>query len=535
MQVTVNEKQSGLDDRNSIKENHDLYRKEENERQKAYSCGGCMLSASGDIKDMTVPWLFQELKSGKKSGTAIFEQDTVSKKVYFENGEVLFASSTVNDDRLGEFLLRQGRITKEQFDAASGTVIKTKKKLGAVLFELGILTPKDLVAQVKLHVKDIILSLFIWRQGRYRFEEGSARSDDLIPLTMSTGNLILEGVQTLDWQVVRKALPPMKTVIRPSRDPSLIFQMADLSADQKSVLSLIDGGRNIEQICSRAGIGDFNTLKAIYGLLALKIAEVGKLSPEEQRLARDMVCEAAGNPASPDEQCADAPVSRQMIHDAFLAMKHQDHYAILGAHKGSSLQEIKKSFLKLAKRYHPDRHFEPEMADMKEKLDALFSRIHDAYETLSDPARRGEYEKSLGVQPGHYEEKRAEEYVENYVEKAARAASYFAAGIKEFKVGNFWGAADSFAWATRLDPVKAPYFFYLGLSLIHIPRRRHEAEENLQKAIAIDPVKPEYHLELGSLYLKSGLKKKALEVYETALQENPFSEKLIEAVKKAAG
>jgi tetratricopeptide (TPR) repeat protein len=70
---------------------------------------------------------------------------------------------------------------------------------------------------------------------------------------------------------------------------------------------------------------------------------------------------------------------------------------------------------------------------------------------------------------------------------------------------------------------------------MRIPRRRHEAEENLQKAIEIDPLKPDYHLELGNLYLKSGLKSKALDVYTIALRENPNSEKILEAVKSVGG
>ena len=64
-------------------------------------------------------------------------------------------------------------------------------------------------------MKHIILSLFNWRDGTYRIEEGQA-CDDIVPLQMSTVAIILEGVQALDWQVIRKGLPSMKTVLRPS-------------------------------------------------------------------------------------------------------------------------------------------------------------------------------------------------------------------------------------------------------------------------------------------------------------------------------
>src|SRR3990172_3798784 len=89
-----------------------------------------MIPLSGDIKDMTVPWLLQDLRTGKKTGTAVMTRDREIKKIFLQDGDVLFASSNLNEDRLGEFLLRTGKITEAQFAAASETVIKTGKKLG---------------------------------------------------------------------------------------------------------------------------------------------------------------------------------------------------------------------------------------------------------------------------------------------------------------------------------------------------------------------------------------------------------------------
>ncbi len=502
--------------------------------------GGILIKPTGDIKDLTIPWLFQDLGAKRKTGTTIFEQDMLVKKVYFGNGDIVFASSNINEDRLGEFLLHRGRITQAQFDTSSAIVKKSNKKLGAILFELGILSPKNLVDEVKLHVKHIILSLFSWRDGRYKFDEGPLPIAEIIPLQMSTGNLILEGVQGLDWQVVRKTLPPLKTALRPSADPSLIFQNADLTTDQKTVLSLIDGNKSIEQLCSQTGIGDFNTLKAIYLLLALKIAEVGELKSEaEKRFAREVVHEAvksadrtAGEAAAPEPAA-----TREMIEKAYESLKNQNHHQVLGVDQEAKEHELKKAYFRLAKLYHPDRHFSAEMQDMKEKLEALFTCATDAYQALSGTTHRQEYDDTTPEKPAgaQFEEKRPEDYVENYAKKTGRALSYFNAGMKDFQVGNFWGAAESFAWATRLDPVKAPYFYYYGIALTHIPRRRHEAEENLKKAIEIDPLKPDYYLELGALYRQSGLKTKALDVYYVALRENPNSDKIREAIKASGG
>ena len=508
---------------------------------------------SGDIKQMTVPWLFQGLRAKSRTGTAVFEYiqgqsaEKVTKKVYFKSGDVTFAASNLAADRLGDRLLAAGRITQAQFDASTELIKQTGKKQGAILVELGFLPPQALVESVKDQVKQIILSLFVVRMGSYRFDEGPLPMADIIPLQMSTGNLILDGISNLDWKDIRKSLPSPTTVIRPAIDPSCLFQDAHLSEDQRTVLSIIDGKRSIEEICNLSGIGDFNAMKSVYVLLALQMAEEGKIKTEEEMaFAREAVHEAvrpkSAGPETPAEPAQpDLVVTREMIQNAFAALSDQDHYQVLGVDRAATAAQIKKAYFRLAKAYHPDRHFDSTMADMKQILDALFDRIHKAYEALSDQAKRVEYEQELARRKaeearkttGDFVEKKAEEYVENYAEKVARALDQFNNGMKDLKTGNYWGAVESLSWATRLDPLKAPYFFYLGICLGNIPRRKHEAEENLQKAIEIDQTKVEYHLELSNLYLKAGMKTKAVTVLRKALEHVPLKDKIEEAIALA--
>jgi len=94
---------------------------------------------------------------------------------------------------------------------------------------------------------------------------------------------------------------------------------------------------------------------------------------------------------------------------------------------------------------------------------------------------------------------------------------------------------EAFTWATRLDPSKAPYFYYHGICLANIPRRKHEAEESLQKAVKLDPTKVEYPIELSNLYLKSNLRTKAVDVLNNALKRNPNSPKLKDASRRPEG
>jgi tetratricopeptide (TPR) repeat protein len=510
---------------------------------------------SGDIKQMTIPWLFQGIRARSGTGTAVFDYirdqtaEKVVKKVYFKFGDIIFAASNRQEDWLGRYLVRAGKLTDQQCAASEELVTKTGKKQGAILVELGFLTPQTLVDSVKLHVKQIILSLFRLHMGTYRFDEGPLPMADIIPLQMSTGNVILEGVTGLEWQAIRKSLPAPTTIVRPVTDPSCLFQDASLNEEQRAVFSFIDGKRSIEEICGLSGVGDFNALKAMYLLLALRMVEIGKIKTDaEMEFAREAVREAV-HPAR--EKKSEAPslpaepevvATREMIQEAYDALAARDHYQVLGVTVTSTAQQIKHAYFRLAKSYHPDRHFDPAMADMKRKLEALFDRIHKAYTILSDQVRRAEYDTTAmkkAAQPqrpaasDEFVEKRGEDYQENYKENAARAADQFNNGMKEFKVGNYWGAVEAFSWAVRLDPIKAPYFYYHGLCLINIPRRRHEAEENFQKAIDLDPTRIEYHIELSNLYIRMGLKTKALGVLNNALNHHPDSPRINDAIAAA--
>mgnify|MGYP000079552348 CR=1 FL=1 len=67
-------------------------------------------------------------------------------------------------------------------------------------------------------------------------------------------------------------------------------------------------------------------------------------------------------------------------------MSKRDYYEVLGVSKGASESEIKKSYRKLAMKYHPDRN-----PDDKESIEK-FKEATEAYETLKDPGKKSQYD-----------------------------------------------------------------------------------------------------------------------------------------------
>ncbi len=74
-------------------------------------------------------------------------------------------------------------------------------------------------------------------------------------------------------------------------------------------------------------------------------------------------------------------------------MKYKDYYETLGLQPGAKAEEIKKAFLRLARKYHPDVCKEAAAAD-------TFKQINEAYQTLSDPEKREAYDQLGRHAPG---------------------------------------------------------------------------------------------------------------------------------------
>jgi len=149
-------------------------------------------SSSGNIQEKPLPNILEDLRQRKATGALTVKRGTVTKCICLSGGRIVFATSTDVQDRLSEVLVKTGKLSKEQMDYAVNLYKKGGglKKLGAVLVENGFVAPKELFGGLKIQVREIIYSMFLWNDGEYSFVE--RLPTDIIQLQINFQELISE-------------------------------------------------------------------------------------------------------------------------------------------------------------------------------------------------------------------------------------------------------------------------------------------------------------------------------------------------------
>ncbi len=476
------------------------------------------IPSNGNIKDIALVRILVYLNRNRKTGTLSLATPLFTKKIYFNGGDVVFASSTVEDDRLGEMLLKAGKITVEQYDK-SVEVLKASrgKRQGAILVELGYLTPKDLFWGVKYQVREIIQSMFLVEEGDYVFHEGQLPTQEVITLKNSVGNLIYAGVNRIvNWTRIRSEMPHTDSVLRLSEDPLSLFQDIELSQQDKKILSLVDGVRTIKQIADSSWMGSFEALKVLYVLWAIGMveeAEHGKKGADQgkdQHMDEGIISlDDILTPYTTEEE-----ILCKKIEEVYAHLRSMTMMELLEVDENADSEALKKSYYRLTKEFHPDRHFSSDDYSIKMKLTAIFDALTSAYNTLKDEQKRGAYIAALRSRKQ-----------EEGDDAEAQAAEAHRDGIAEFKKGNYRAAIEKFLRATHMAPKNAAYLSYLSLAYSKFPEQVKEAEEALLAALKIEPFNAEFHCHLGLVYMKAGLKKRAHVSFQKALKIDPGNEK----------
>jgi hypothetical protein len=215
----------------------------------------------------------------------------------------------------------------------------------------------------------------------------------------------------------------------------------------------------------------------------------------------------------------EAKALKDEINRLHAAMENADHFAVLNLSPGASLTAIKDAYIKLAKKFHPDKIIGLGLADLADKAEEAFRRIKTAHETLTDPEKRKAYEHRLKTGMSEEEEKDA-------VRAVLEAEFAFQKGTVFFRKKNFKEALSEFKEAYKLNSEEGDHLAWIAWTVFCDPRTNRKQmmpkiKQQLLESIKISPNSPTCHYFLGEVYLALEEPKRAVTCFNKVLELNP--------------
>ena len=194
----------------------------------------------------------------------------VEKALFFDAGQLVFATSSDRQDGLGEVMLRAGALTQSQFEEAS-TLVETGQRFGSAIAEMGIYGVEEIVSWVQRQLLQITASVFDYPAGRYFFF--SSLEKNVVPeiggVPLPLGRLLLAAVRRAADLPLDQLAEDSDLQIELSSDVLRISKAEDLENGERQLLSLISQHTSAKRVVAQSGLSRPEASRALYSLLLL--------------------------------------------------------------------------------------------------------------------------------------------------------------------------------------------------------------------------------------------------------------------------
>jgi hypothetical protein len=228
----------------------------------------------GTLDDFTLPDIFRLMSLAKKTGRMDVSRGAGEGRVFFNEGDVYYAESSLSREPLGQKLIRARALTESQLNKALDTHAQTGRRVGDIMIESGMVTSDQIEAAVAQQIEDAVFDLLRWDLGEFTWETG-AELDVEVPISVSVENLIMEASRRLDeLEVIQRKIPGEHAVLMMAQTPPEGAAEINITPEEWRALVLVDGSRTLGEIGRMIGKDDFETMKILYGLVSAGLVEV---------------------------------------------------------------------------------------------------------------------------------------------------------------------------------------------------------------------------------------------------------------------
>jgi tetratricopeptide (TPR) repeat protein len=250
------------------------------------------MAIEGPLQELSIQDVLQLLDLAHKTGVLTIRSESQDDEaiVHFSKGAIVFAVRRRSTRRLGQMLIRAGRLTQRELEHALEQQRRDPtRRLAELLLEMGSISEEELEAQLRFQMEETIYEVMAWAEGYFKFEERSEIAQNRLLARVRVESLLMEGARRIDeWTRLEAKVPGADAVPQLAPGKEGESTPIELKPEEWEVLAEIDGERDVGQIAADLGRSSFDVARTIFGLVSTGVVQVRERhaalsQPEVQR------------------------------------------------------------------------------------------------------------------------------------------------------------------------------------------------------------------------------------------------------------
>lgn len=433
----------------------------------------------------------------------------IRRRVFFQLGHIRYAQSNVLSENAGGRQVSTGELSREAFDAAVAHARMARTTLPEALAATGALPPDALAAALREQTAAVVFSLLSMPNPGLSFTETDvARQPEgrRHPVELVIKH-VLDSVTPTDAKAALQRHPDGHVGPSPLLERESFI--ARTAAPGEGVTALLAARPMLQELTGRVRSEE---LPFLWALVSSQLAVVHAVRRAETAAdSAPAVDPDAGRTFSAEETRA-----RDFIFSEARRFETLDHYALLQVEHGAPAADCRRAYLSLARRYHSDAYSGLDLGHAATVLSALFQRLNEAMETLTDDERRSEYAIYLD---------RKARGLPTDVGAILEAEALFQKGELLAKQGKWQDAAELFDQAIARNHAEPEFHVYQAVSSWRLgAAAAEEARQKITRALDESPNMVSGHVYLGVIAREEGDGRAAKGHLNRALELDPHHE-----------
>ena len=239
-----------------------------------------------DLSTTPISETIRQISAGRKTGDLTVSSGRDVKTIFFDHGRVVFAGSNVKADRLGESLMSQGRVVREDVEKALVVMANSgrKRHFGEALVEAGVLDRRELGGSVARQVTQIVLSLFELESGQSIFEERRCPIPLEFMVSLSVHRILYVGIRQMkNAAFVQNGIGELDRRVILSAAPPFRFGTRKCGAEELEILDQATRPVTVRRLAWAPGGIVASRLRSVYAFIASGVLDsVGGDESEQQ-------------------------------------------------------------------------------------------------------------------------------------------------------------------------------------------------------------------------------------------------------------